>query len=90
MEQGYSVSFTKIKHQVAYVFGLLERESEAYGNATSTCMSLIIMYKLLYFLTPPLSLLISNANKRAVKTYEVEVIVRKGSSYNAPCSTERE
>jgi len=72
------------------VFGLLERESEAYGNATSTCMNLIIMYKLLYFLTPPLSLLISNANKRAVKTYEVEVIVRKGSSYNAPCSTERE
>ena len=27
--------------------------------------------------TSPLSLLISNANKRAVKTYEVEVSVRK-------------
>ena len=40
-------------------------------------MTLLIMYKLLYFLTPPLSLLISNANKRAVKTYEVEVSVRK-------------
>jgi hypothetical protein len=40
-------------------------------------MALLIMYKLLYFLTPPLFLLISNANKRAVKTYEVEVSVRK-------------
>jgi hypothetical protein len=77
MEEGYSDLFTKMKHQDAYVFGLLERKSEAYGNVTFTCMNLIIMYKLLYFLTPPLSLFISNANKRAVKTYEVEVIVRK-------------
>jgi hypothetical protein len=69
MEEGYSALCIKIQHQDAYVFGLLERESEAYGNATSTCMNLIIMYKLLYFLTPPLSLLISNANKRAVKTF---------------------
>jgi hypothetical protein len=37
------------------------------------------MYKLLYvyFLTPRLSLIIGNANTRAVKTYEVEVSVRE-------------
>jgi hypothetical protein len=77
MEEDYSSSLTKIRHQDAYVFGLLERETEAYGNATSTCMTLLIMYKLFYFLTLSLSLLTSNANKRAVKTYEVEVSVRK-------------
>jgi len=67
MEEDYSASLTKIRHQDAYVFGLLEREPEAYGNATSTCMTLLTMYKLLYFLSPTLSLLISKANKRAVK-----------------------
>jgi len=50
MEEDYSASLTNIRHQDAYVFGLLEREPEAYGNATSTCMTLLVTYKLLYFL----------------------------------------
>jgi hypothetical protein len=43
MEEDYNASFKKIRYQETDVFGLLEREPEAYGNGGSTCMALFIM-----------------------------------------------